>query len=267
MCGQLEETKTEKLHIQAYVQFKNRKRFTGVVKIFPSGKWRVKISRGTAEENRTYTKKEDSSKGEWREWGLCTHARKSCELAQIKEDILEGSTVKALWENYWPTMVRNSRGVYLGMKVLRAVEAKSEYELKDFEWPEITDWTKSHVLWGKTGIGKTEFALAHFKQPWLISHIDQLGAIDWANCDGLVFDDMNFVGNYEGKGAWPQHSQIHLVDQDQARAINIKHSIALIPKGTKKIFTTNAPGGLCIDIEHPPVLRRICIRELKLADR
>lgn len=268
MCGQEEKTKTELNHYQVFAQFKTRKRQSGVVKIFPSGQWNVRAAKGTLEQNQAYTSKEESRIGSHMEFGTAVVAGKRTDLTVVKEKIDDGVTIRELWDAHWDTMVRHSKGVKEGMRVLQAVEVNADYDMKEFgSWEPIDDWSTSHIFAGPTGIGKTQFALAHFKQPMLISHIDQLGIIDWANCDGLVFDDMHFEGSNEGKGRWATCSQIHLVDVDMKRAINIKYGYAEIPAHTKKIFTTNVEGGMCVDLATDAISRRCTVHELTLEDR
>ncbi len=268
LCGQEEKTSTKLPHYQAFVQFKQRKRQTGVVKIFPSGQWRVEAAKGTLEKNQTYCNKTESRIGSFLKFGEPVIAGKTTELTAIKNKIDDGCQIRDLWENHWDAMVRHSKGVKEGMRVLQAVEVEADYDMKEFgAWKSIDDWSTSHIFAGPTGIGKTQFALAHFKKPMLISHIDQLGIIDWANCDGLVFDDMHFEGNADGKGRWSTSSQIHLVDIDMKRAINIKYGYAEIPAHTKKIFTTNAEGGMCLDLATDAISRRCTVHEMTLAGR
>ncbi len=125
------------------------------------------------------------------------------------------------------------------------------------------DWTKSIVLWGESGIGKTQWALSMFKKPLLVSERDQLGLFD-SSYDGIIFDDCNFVGEGETKkAAWAVHNQIHLVDQDNTRAIKIRYENAVIPAHTKKVFTTNVDGGYIFELEVRAIRRRLQIIELK----
>jgi len=87
------------------------------------------------------------------------------------------------------------------------------------------------VFSGKSGVGKTQFALAHFKNPLIVSHIDDLKRFDEEH-DGIVFDDMDFLH-------WPRTAQIHILDTECDRSINVKYGTVTIPANTKKIFTTN----------------------------
>jgi len=94
------------------------------------------------------------------------------------------------------------------------------------------DWNHSVVVVGNAGIGKTEWALAHFKSPLLVNCIDKLRAFCPVKFDGIVFDDMSFKH-------WPVESQIHITDWTQGRDINCRYFNGFIPAFTKKIFTCN----------------------------
>lgn len=92
--------------------------------------------------------------------------------------------------------------------------------------------TFSVVLTGKSGTGKTAYALAHFEKPYLISHLDQLKDFNPLEHDGLVFDDMSFEH-------FPVESCIHLVDLEYDRYIHCRHVMGFIPKGFPRFFTSN----------------------------
>jgi len=93
------------------------------------------------------------------------------------------------------------------------------------------DW-KALYLNGATGLGKTQWARALLPEAALISHIDQLRTCDFSK--GVIFDD--FAVSH-----WPVASVIHLLDWDEPRGINVKHSHVVIPPHTRKIFTFNDP--------------------------
>lgn len=87
-------------------------------------------------------------------------------------------------------------------------------------------------LWGRTNTGKTQRAIHAFERPLLVSQIDDLRDFDPAVFDGIVFDDMDFKKMEGG-------SVIHLLDWDCDRPIRCRYSNAVIPKHTRKIFTSN----------------------------
>lgn len=127
------------------------------------------------------------------------------------------SSKVTFFENFWKTQHTK--------KVTQA-------SFKIFNRPEITDWTTSWLIHGKAGTGKTQWALSHFKNPLLVSHIEDLQEFDEEEHDGIVFDDMSFKH-------LPGQAIIHLLDQDLERSIHNRYANASIPANTKKIFCHN----------------------------
>jgi len=115
----------------------------------------------------------------------------------------------------------------------------------------------SVVLSGMSGSGKTAFALAHFKKPLLVRHIDQLKNFSPADHDGLVFDDMSF-------NHWPAEANIHLFDLENDSHINCRYATGFIPSGFHRIFTTNKPlvdfiaKDISCDDQKEGITRRLC---------
>lgn len=108
---------------------------------------------------------------------------------------------------------------------------KSRYELSDFV-PDPADLSKPCVFCGPSGIGKTEFALAHFKCPLLVSHVDDMKSLKFPKLhDGIVFDDFSV-------SHWPPQSRIHLVDA-MARTIHARYVNVHKPAKVPMIFTIN----------------------------
>lgn len=124
-----------------------------------------------------------------------------------------------------------------GMRTLKRAYETMEtpsavtFKLEDFNHPPL-DLSKAVVLWGSSNIGKTHFALSHFKNPHIVTHLDDLVLFDASRHDGLVFDDITFTH-------LPVSQRINLTDMDFTRSIHIRYTTVQIPKGTKRIFTNN----------------------------
>jgi len=96
--------------------------------------------------------------------------------------------------------------------------------------PPIPDDWRVLYLWGKSGVGKTQFAKALLPGATIVSHGDQLKDCDFSK--GVIFDDFSVAH-------WPPTSVIHLVDWDEPRGIHCRYSHVVIPPHTRKIFTFN----------------------------
>jgi len=104
----------------------------------------------------------------------------------------------------------------------------------------------SIVLLGPSGCGKTSWAKLHAPKPSLfVSHADDLKRLR-RDHQSIIFDDMDFKH-------WPRTAQIHIVDQENPRSINIRYGTAQIPAGITKIFTCNEEPF----IDDPAIKRRV----------
>lgn len=173
------------------------------------------------------------------------------ELQNAIEDAKKGKSIRHMWENHTPTMVRYEKGIKRCREVMTAVKVEADYKLADFRWEPITDWSKTVIIKGAAGIGKTEFAKAHFENPLFVTHMDDL--LDFDEHDGIIFDDMSFTH-------LPRTAQIHLVDQDNPRSLHCRYARAHIPAHTKKIITCNT---MCLDIDDEAIGRRVTVTEVR----
>lgn len=104
-----------------------------------------------------------------------------------------------------------------------------------FNIPFIDVWDgKTHAFVGPTKLGKTNFALAHFKHPVHITSIQNFGRISENPdiCDGLVIDDVNI-------SKLPCHDVIRLFDTAFENNINIKYGTGYIPAWMPRIVCLN----------------------------
>jgi len=176
-------------------------------------------------------------------------------LQKAIDAINGGCTLNNLWTEHQNAMVIFGRNLELLWNKQNITIVKAKFELKDFTFKPIIDWNTSHIFWGASGIGKTQFALAHFNKPLLVSHIDDLKTYNPEIHDGVVFDDMSFTH-------YPRTGQIHLLDIDQPRSIHIRYSTINIPANTKKIFTTNEEGGFIFLLEDEAIKRRVTVTRI-----
>jgi len=111
----------------------------------------------------------------------------------------------------------------------------------------LVDLTKSAMFIGPTGVHKTSFAKAHFKNPLFVRNKQKLSDLR-PDHDGIIFDDMDFT-------CFTDQEQIHLLDIEDESDINIKYGGITIPAGMPRIFTTNYRE--IFNLRNLAILRRI----------
>jgi len=122
----------------------------------------------------------------------------------------------------------------------------------------VPDEWRTLFIWGKSGVGKTQYARALLPEASVIRHRNQLMDADFSK--GIIFDDFDV-------SHWPPTAVIHLLDWDERSGIDVKHGHAMIPPHTKRIFTYNndpchwyPPG--CSPEQVAAILRRMHVIEI-----
>lgn len=100
------------------------------------------------------------------------------------------------------------------------------------------DWSVLHV-WGGSGLGKTKWAVAQFRNPCLVKPFDSVGCLeslaksfDPKVHDGLVLDeaDLNFMTRTQ---------VIAFFDQDEECTLDVRYKSFTLPAGLRKIVVSN----------------------------
>lgn len=139
--------------------------------------------------------------------------------------------IEYLWESEPATMARFGETISRNVSARFGSQHTHQYTSHEFRLALEKDFSKSILIWGNSGVGKTQFAFAHFNNPLLVSHLDDLKKIRSCH-DGLVFDDMAFHN-------LPIETVIKLVDVEMERSIHCRHSCGVIPAKLPRIFTHN----------------------------
>jgi len=238
-------------HVQGYVIFSSRYRLVQV-KRYVSQRAHFEVARGTPKQNRDYCTKAESRYEDTMpvEHGVCPTAAagKRTDIDKVKDAIVNGATDRELWAEHTSVMVRYSQGVSNLRAALKPPVVQSKYTLDQYVCTPLSFDKVSVVLWGDSGVGKTQFALCHFESPLMVSHVEDLRKLSEAH-DGIVFDDMNFTHLH-------REAQIHLVD-DMERSIHARYGNVTIPAGIRRIFTTNVLYGGIFALEDAAIKRRI----------
>jgi hypothetical protein len=172
--------------------------------------------------------------GDYREWGVCPVKKNKPKGDSTYSDAFNAPTVREGMAIVRAQRPRDAAihglAIEKNLSAARAPLFKPEYTLDDFnKEPLVLD--KSMLVWGPSGLGKSQYVLAHFKNPLVITHMDGLRTLS-PDHDAIVFDDMSF-------SHYPIETVIHLLDIDLPRDIHIRYGTAHIPAHTVKVFTHN----------------------------
>ena len=170
------------------------------------------------------------------------------EYARLVEWVRGGAGVREIVVEFPRLWIRHSQSIMTTIKMFSREKISPKYG--PFKWRCEHDWETSLMIVGASGIGKTTWACTLFDNPLLISHIDELRAFDAGFHGGIIFDDMSFEHI-------PRTAQIHLLDVDFQRAIHVRYGTVMLPKNTKKIFTTNTIH--MFTINDPAIARRLTV--------
>lgn len=156
------------------------------------------------------------------------------DLILLANKLSKGESVTEVAKEFPSDFIRYHRGIERFAELVQDKIEKAEYTLEQCcEYVELSPLENyTNVVIGPPNCGKTQYALAHFKKPLLVSHQDDLLDFKPEYHTGIVFDDMDFKH-------WSRNSQIHLVDYNNSRSIHCRYRCAKIPKHTCKIFTCN----------------------------
>ncbi len=275
LCWQIEFCGTTgRKHLQAFVQFKKRIHATAVLKIFPPGKWSNGARRGTVEEAINYTKmapgdllasgkKKDGTREDdsWVEIGGPPIAQgRSLGLDRVAEMIKEDATMQEIAHEETVASIKHYNGIEKIRNIIQATDDEPEFDLTDFkEWAEkkIEDFTKTIVIYGEAGIGKTSFAKAHFEQGeyLLVTEIDDIHQFDATKHKAIIVDDGD-----EWLSKLGRTHAINWIDAKDARTIHARFTNVRIPKRIARIIVTNAEKGNIFSyalMQHRSIYRRM----------
>lgn len=247
ICGLERCPDTGRLHWQGYLETTRACDLSTIRKILACDWCHLEPRRGTQLQAMDYCKKTDTGVlgddgdkilFEWGKPGASGPAGKDAKNDNYRK-VLEMSTyqeaLQKLEELEPADYVRFNAAVKRGLMAHYLKPTVFIRAPETFNTPLISPeiYTKlSVVLTGISNAGKTAYAVAHFKNPYVVSHIDQLKDFNPCVNDGLVFDDMSFAH-------WPVESCIHLIDLEYDRFINCRHNTGYIPKNMPRFFTSN----------------------------
>lgn len=247
-------------HIQGFVIFKTKQRFSAVTSKYPGTNWLPMAREATPYQNFVYCSKD----GDWIEFGERPKApkeksKKGNDQTAFGEAFAAasiGEGMEILKRERPRDVAIHGEAIERNLKRAKLEPFKHKYDKSSFsmEHQEL-DEQRSVLLYGSSGIGKTHYAASHFENPLVCSHIDNLKKLS-PDHDGVIFDDMSFKH-------WPVESVIHLLDREFDRSLNVRYGTISIPAGTKKIFTHNTSNPFYEESNIEEEQRRAIERRLK----
>lgn len=146
LCGQLESGASSHSHFQGYVELKESVSMSTVRSLLPSGS-HVEPRKGTRDQARDYTRKEESRIGEFIEFGTFGIQGKRKDLDEIWQLIKSGENFVAIADAFPADSIRYGK------------------HIKQLCFDVLPDRThKTEILWffGETGSGKSKAAFDRF---------------------------------------------------------------------------------------------------------
>jgi len=235
---------TSRLHFQGYVQLNKQEYMSKIRNISPGTHIEVQSSPLNEQASRYCEKPDTYIAGPWSEGTMKKGANSNFPPLvtkgnsngnQVYTEAFEAPTVtegmNILRQKRPRDMAIHGQAIERNLKRAKVERFVPKYSLADFTHPPL-DFAKPTLVWGNSGLGKTQFVLSHFKTPLLVSHIDKLRDFNPLEHDAIVFDDMSFEHT-------PPTAVIHLLDLDCERDIHVRYGVATIPPNTIKVFTHN----------------------------
>lgn len=257
--GQKETGKHGMQHIQLMFGFTNARSLSAVQKALNDLNVQVVTDALATYKYVTDENKRDED-GETYEYGEIPSFRKKMNDTIIEQALRTGSYEDAMRyiedeDKLYFITHQKQLGQYFNSKFRD--DDSADYRLEHFTTQhfkkELED--KVMVFIGDTGIGKTQFALAHFERPLLVRDKE-----DWSrynqDTDGIVLDDINFAD-------WNPLTFLKILNLDTPITQSVKYGHVRVKKGTKRIICCNSEDLLWPRGIHPET-KNACLRRIEI---
>lgn len=148
ICGQVERGESGTLHFQGYLQTKKKVRFTVVKRYLKQKQVHLEYQKARdSSKARDYTRKDDTSAGEWQEFGTFKPSAqgKRNDIIKFKDSVKTGMSMRQMLELF-PDMIAKYPRLYSTVRSLYRPERAEDYV------HQVT------LCYGAPGTGKTRWA-------------------------------------------------------------------------------------------------------------
>lgn len=220
-------TYTGREHWHAFIIFKNPLRMPACKALVLDDSAHCQNLRGN---DTSYLDDGHSAISEPQEFGELQTAGKRNDIARFKQAIDNGDSLVEIAKNHFGCWMKYGKRI-LEYRLITQ-ETKPKFDLLSFKWPPLNLESTHHHLFGPPNTGKTQFALAHFRNPLYVRHVDHLAYFDDKRHDGIVIDELSFTH-------WPISSVINLLNKKDMAMVHIRYQVAYLPAGVAIIFCSN----------------------------
>lgn len=185
---------TQRKHFQGYVQFRNKKRLTGVRKVIPGAHWEP--ARGSPDQNRKYcTKIETRCGGPW-EYGEISFSGKRNDIHGAMRT-LETDGVRGVLEQYPEIYLKYPKALNSAKLLQKTPKGPKHYVPKTVVLC-IGETGTGKSKWAREQIGEDEYYYLHSNTKWFDGYSDQDIAIFDDYCGALDIEKLlNITDNYD----------------------------------------------------------------------
>lgn len=229
--GQDETGRLGMEHIQITFGFKNARSLSGVQRALENANIQIADD---PEKCIKYCTDEAKREGQLYSWGDIPNFSKRVNKSLIDEALTLPSyeeAMKHIEDTDKLFYLQNQKKLCLYFTQKYDSSDKGLYPAEAFNKPLQEVTKKVIVLVGPTGLGKTQYALAHFKKPLHVKDKE-----DWRRyndtTDGIILDDLDFP-------SWSPLTLLKLLDMETPITQNIKYGATRIKAGTPRIICVN----------------------------
>lgn len=175
ICGEETCPTTGRKHLQGFMYFKKRQRFSVLQKKFEG--FHLEVARGTDEDNWKYCSKEDKDPLTWGDWRKGGQGQRVCD--DIIDMLDEGEKMVTIMRTHTKTWMKNFRAIDRMQEMIQ----KEKSQLRKFREVEV------FVIWGPAGSGKTRSVVEKEDDLYICDMVGDGWWDGYENEKAILFDD------------------------------------------------------------------------------